>query len=86
MTLSLALLLIPYSIIVLLFLLLAVLNVYHLICYGATTRISFLFTFLFVAGTLAIAFFSWQALGDVVWSSTVSFSPFSGSATELPQF
>jgi len=86
MTISLALLLIPYSIVVLLFLLLSVLNVYHLICYGATTRTSFLFTFLFIAGTATIAYFSWQALGAIDWTSTVGISLFSGDASELPQF
>ncbi len=85
MSFPIGLLLIPYAIIILLFLILAVLNVYHLVRYGATTRTSFIFTFVFIAGAALIAFLSWQSLGGVDWSAGVSINPFSGSPSELPQ-
>jgi len=85
MSFPIGLLLIPYGIVVLLFLVLAVLNVYHLVHYGATSRTSFIFTFVFVAGAALIAFVSWQSLAGVDWSAGVSINPFAGSPSELPQ-
>ncbi len=74
MSFSLGLLLIPYFIAVGAFLIFAVLNVYHLITYGATTRTSFLFTFVFLAGTALIAFASWYVLRNVDWSTQIGFN------------
>lgn len=85
MSFTVGLLLIPYAIVVLLFFLLAILNMYHLVRYGATTRTSFLFTFVFVAGTAIIAFVSWQVLGGIDWSASFGFNPFAGSPSDLPQ-
>lgn len=72
MTFSLGLLLIPYFIAVGGFLLFAVLNVYHLITYGATTRTSFLFTFMFLAGSALIAYASWYFLSDIDWGKQIT--------------
>jgi len=84
MSFPIGLLLIPYAIVVLMSLVLAVLNVYHLIHYGATTRTSFLFTFIFVAGIAVMSFVSWQVLGGVNWSDGISFSVFGGGPNNLP--
>jgi hypothetical protein len=86
MSFPLGLLLIPYLLVVLLSLLLAVLNVYHLVHYGATTKTSFLFTFVFVAGLVVIAVASWLALGGINWGDSVGFSLFGGGPDSLPQF
>lgn len=86
MSFPLGLLLIPYFLVVLVSLVLAVMNVYHLVHYGATTKTSFLFTFIFVAGLLVIAAISWMALAGLGWSDSISFSIFGGSATDLPSF
>lgn len=72
MTFPLGLLLIPYLIAVAGFLIFAILNVFHLITYGATTRTSFIFTFVFLAGTVLIAYASWWALNDINWSSSIT--------------
>ncbi|MBU0625711.1 hypothetical protein KKF05_05220 [Patescibacteria group bacterium] len=85
MSFSLGLLLIPYLLAILLFLVLAVLNVYHLIRYGATTGTSFVFTFIFMAGAVIIAFVSWQMLAQIDWTTSVGFSLYSSSAADLPQ-
>ncbi|MFH1047939.1 MAG: hypothetical protein V1738_06580 [Patescibacteria group bacterium] len=85
MSFALGLLLIPYAIVVLLFSVLAVLNVYHLVHYGATTQTSLLFTLIFVAGTALIALASWQALVGIDWTAGINLNPFAGAATELPQ-
>jgi protein-S-isoprenylcysteine O-methyltransferase Ste14 len=85
MSFPIGLLLIPYAIMVLLFLLLAIMNVYHLVRYSATSRTSFLFTLIFMAGTIIIAFISWQALGNVDWSAGISLNPFGGSPSDLPR-
>jgi hypothetical protein len=84
MSFTLAILLIPYILIVLLFLTLAVLNIYHLIIYGATTGVSFLFTFIFLAGAAVIAFISWQLLSPIDWTTGVGFSLYSGGPVDLP--
>jgi len=85
MSFSLGLLLIPYFIAVGGFLLFAVLNVYHLITYGATTRTSFLFTFIFLAGAVLIAFGSWYFLSGIDWSAPITFSLMQGG-NEFSQF
>jgi hypothetical protein len=76
LTLPLSLALVPYAIIVMFFAVLAIINVYHLVHYGATTGVSFVVTFLFLAGGAFILFFTWQAVAGADWSQTVSFTPF----------
>jgi len=73
MSFSVGLLLIPYFIAVAAFLIFALLNVYHLIAYGATTKVSFLFTFVFLAGSTFIAYVSWMYLKDVDWTAQIMF-------------
>lgn len=87
MTFTLGLLLIPYFIAVALFLVFATLNVYHLVHYGATTKVGFIFTFVFFAGTVVIAAATLWALSGTNWQQPISLSLFSQvSNTELPTF
>lgn len=74
MSFSLGLLLIPYFVAVGAFLLFAVLNVYHLVTYGATTRTSFFLTFVFLAGAAFIAYGSWYFLNGIDWSAQITFN------------
>ncbi|HCC22470.1 hypothetical protein A2480_01535 [Candidatus Uhrbacteria bacterium RIFOXYC2_FULL_47_19] len=84
MSLPLAIILIPYGVIVLVFAIVALLNVYHLIHYSATSKTSFAFTFIFLAGTAVIAFLTWQAVGGVDWQTPISISLSSSSPELLP--
>lgn len=70
---SLSALLIPFGLAVAFFVVLAFINVYHLVHYGATTGVSFLVTFLFLAGGVFVLFFTWQELRDVDWSQSMDF-------------
>lgn len=74
-TFTLSVILIPYAIIVLLALILSIITAYHLVHYGATTRISFVVTFAFFAGTTLLLFFTWTALRNVNWSEPVTVGP-----------
>ena len=84
MSLPLAIILIPYGVIVLVFAIVALLNVYHLIHYSATSKTSLAFTFIFLAGTAVIAFLTWQAVGGVDWQTPISISLSSSSPELLP--
>lgn len=69
----LSLVLIPYGIIVLLFVLLAAYSVYNLVRYGATTNASFVATFSFLAGAVFVMFFTWQGLRGTDWTQEINF-------------
>lgn len=68
----LSLLLVPYAIIVAIFLLFAALNVLHLVHYGETTHVSFILTAVFFLGTVLVVSVTWFALSDVDWTRPVS--------------
>lgn len=81
----LAVALIPYALTVIFFVVLAVIHVYHLVHYGATSSVSFIVTFMFLAGGAFILFFTWQALASTDWSQRISFTPFAiDSSFERP--
>ena len=63
-----SLLLIPYAIFLIVFLVFAIVNVYHLIHYGQTTKVSFGVTFVFFAMTALILFLTWKGLQGVDWT------------------
>jgi len=69
----LSLILIPYGILVLLFILLAAYSVHNLVRYGATTNSSFVATFAFLAGAVFVMFFTWQGLRGTDWTQEVTF-------------
>jgi hypothetical protein len=68
----LSLALIPYGLIIVVFLVFAFFNVHHLIRYSATTGNSFLFTALFFIGSVGIFAATWFALQDVDWARAVT--------------
>ena len=69
------LILIPYALVLGLCLGYAAFAIHHLIHYGATTRLSFLVTFSYLAGTVFILFFTWQTLAGVNWSEPIEIAP-----------
>ncbi|HTK05025.1 MAG TPA: hypothetical protein VL500_05545 [Candidatus Eisenbacteria bacterium] len=68
----LSLVLIPYGIVVLIFILLAAYSVHNLVRYGATTNSSFFATFAFLAGAVFVMFFTWSALRGTDWTQEVT--------------
>ncbi len=77
--------LIPYALALAFFAIFALLNIHHLVKYGATTALSFAATFLFLAGAVAVLYVTWLATADVDWARTISFAiPFVGGS--LPTF
>lgn len=79
-----ALVLIPYGLLIIFFVLMATINVFHLVHYGATTGVSFMVTFLFLAGAVFILFFTWQSLVGVDWGRTINIPiPFTAGAPTL---
>jgi hypothetical protein len=79
-----AIALIPYGLTLIFFALLAVINVYHLVHYGATSGVSFVVTFMFLAGAAFILFFTWQAVGDTDWSQQIDVAPFGYLSSAQP--
>ncbi|KPJ84991.1 hypothetical protein AMJ57_04855 [Parcubacteria bacterium SG8_24] len=82
---SLSALLIPYALAIVFFMIFAAFNIHHLMRYGATTRVSYIITFIFLSGSVLLLFISWQMLGGVDWSQQMTFgTPFSdGSIPQL---
>jgi hypothetical protein len=68
LSLSFALILIPYALVVGFFAVMALIHVQHLIHYGATTKISFVATFAFLAGATLVLFTTWYLLRGTDWS------------------
>ncbi len=66
------LILIPYGVVVALFLFIAAYSVHNLVRYGATTGTSFLATFAFLAGAVFVFFFTWQALAKTDWNEPIN--------------
>lgn len=69
-----AAILVPYALVLLFAAVMAVINVTHLIHYGATTRVSFLITFIFLAGAALIVFTTWKMTEETNWMQPVSFN------------
>lgn len=84
-TFTLSLILIPFAIILMLVMIMATISTFHLIRFGATTKISFAVTFAFFAGTVLLLFFTWFNLRGVDWQQPVSIGP-SSTAAESPFF
>lgn len=80
----LSLILIPYGIIVLMFVFLAAYSVHNLVRYGATTNSSFVATFAFLAGAVFVFFFTWQGLRGTDWTQQISIGGPLTSVTTSP--
>ncbi len=78
------LILIPYGVIVALFLFMSLYSIHNLVRYGATSHGSFLATFAFLAGAVFVFFFTWQALIGTDWSQQINIAiPFSSIQPSL---
>lgn len=84
-TFPLSLALIPFTIVLLLVMGVASISTLHLIRYGATTKVSFVVTFAFFAGTVLLLFFTWFSLRGVDWQQPVTIGS-STPATASPLF
>ncbi len=67
---SLSAILIPYGILVALFLLFALINFYHMFKYGFLNFESFFMTFLFIAGIILILFITYKLAMEIDWTQT----------------
>jgi threonine synthase len=76
-----SLFLIPYGLVAVFVVLLAIVNVLHLVHYGATTKLSFAVTFAFLAGMVFIFFFTWRQLEDVDWQRPIEIALPVGNTT-----
>lgn len=77
-SLTLSVFLIPYGIVILFFAVFAAINIHHLIRYAATTKVSFVVTFVFLAGSVFLLFFSWSTLHKIDWQQEIGVkTPFS---------
>lgn len=74
-------LLIPYGLFLLAVLFFGLINIMHLVKYGAHNFVGFLATFGFIAVTAAILFFTWNYMPVVDWMEPV---PLLSSASKLP--
>ena len=74
-TFHLSAILIPYGIAVVFILLFSLINIYHIVVYGATTFTSFAVTFVFLAGMTFIFFFTGQELKNVDWNIPITIVP-----------
>lgn len=85
LSLSFALILIPYAFVVGFFAVMALIHVQHLIHYGATTKISFIATFAFLSGAVLVLFTTWYLLQGTDWSQQISVGmpKLGGSANDL---
>lgn len=78
-----AVILIPYALIAVFFVLLAIINVWHLVGYGATNSLTFTITFLFLAGSATILFLTWQGVAGTDWMQPVSIG---GASLMIPKY
>jgi len=82
-TVTLSLALVPYAVLLVIGLFVATVSAYHLVHYGATTRISFIVTFIFYAGTVLLLFTTWVLLKDVAWEEPLTIGPAAGAAQDV---
>lgn len=77
--------LIPYAVVVLLFIGIAFFNIFNLVRYDATNHTSFMATFFFFAGATLVFFLTWQELKGVDWKHPVDLgAPLASLQTPAP--
>lgn len=86
--LPLTILLIPYGIVLFFVAFFSLINIYHLVHYGATTKSSFAVTFLYLAGIVCILAATSWALAGTNWSEPlpVEIPSISTPSVEGPSF
>jgi hypothetical protein len=62
---------IPYLVVAALCAIFALFTISHFVKYAETTMVSFAATFLYLAGTAFILFFTWQALQGTDWQHPI---------------
>jgi len=67
---SLYIFLIFYGILAAIFVIMALVNLFHLFAYGFLSYLSFLMTFIFLAGTVLILFITYKLGLQIDWSQT----------------
>lgn len=67
---SLSAYLIIYGVLIAIFVAMAVVNLFHLFAYGFLSYLSFLMTFLFLAGTVLILFITYKLGLQIDWNQT----------------
>lgn len=82
----LSLTLIPYTLVMSFAVIIALFTVYHLVRYGATTKVSFVMTFIFFAGSVYLFFFTWSALKDTDWNRPVVIHTAFSSDGDIDEF
>lgn len=68
----LAFLLIPYGLFLLFFALFAFASVAHVFIFGEKNATTFIATFIFLVGTIAIANTAWRALAAIDWQTSIN--------------
>jgi len=83
---QLGVLLVPYFLVLAGTAALAWFNIQHLIHYGETSKVSFMATFAYLAGTVYILFFTWSSLQGVDWRQPIVITPpaLTAPAASLP--
>jgi len=67
---SLSVFLIAYGIFIALFLIFAIINLYHMFTWGFLNFESFFMTFILVAGTVLILFITYELAKEIDWTQT----------------
>jgi hypothetical protein len=70
--LSLYLLLGTYAVLVVIFLIFAIINLYHLLAFGFISFESFFMTFIFIAGIVLILFITYKLGLEIDWSQSIT--------------
>jgi len=65
-------LLIVYAIFLLIFIIFAIINLYHMIAYGFLTFESFFMTFIFLGGVILILFITYKLGIAIDWRQTIT--------------
>lgn len=62
----------PYLLFLFIYLIFILVDVYHLILFSEVSFVSFLMTFVFLAGAVYILFWTWQLAQPIDWNQTIS--------------
>ncbi|MFC1598470.1 hypothetical protein ACFL2U_00440 [Patescibacteria group bacterium] len=69
---SLYLLLGTYAVLVVIFLIFAIINLYHLLAFGFISFESFFMTFIFVAGIILVLFITYKLGLEIDWAQSIT--------------
>lgn len=72
LTFPLLLILIPYALFFLLFIIFVWINIYHIVLFGSMSATSFFATFIFLGVSAYILFLTWDLLAVVDWGAKIT--------------